>query len=48
MADRFEYDAFLCHSPADTAVAQEVAERLGADELRVWFAEWEIAPGEDR
>jgi len=40
----FTYDVFLSHSAQDKAVVRAVAERLGADGLRVWFDEWEIRP----
>ena len=37
MADDFQYDVFLSHSPKDKAVDIEVAERLRTDDLMVWF-----------
>lgn len=46
MADDFTYDVFLSHSAKDKAVVRDVAERLQADGLRVWFDEWEIKPGD--
>ena len=45
-APGFRYDVFLIHSPKDKAVAREVAERLEADGVRVWFDEWEVKPGD--
>src|SRR5688572_12094716 len=42
MANDFKYDVFLSHSPKDTEIVRAVAERLRADGLIVWFAEWEI------
>jgi len=46
MTDLFSYDVFLSHSSKDKAVVRAVAERLRADELKVWFDEWEIKPGD--
>ena len=46
MADDFTYDVFLSHSSKDKAVVRAVAERLRADDLRVWFDEWELKPGD--
>ena len=40
------YDVFLSHSAKDKAVVRGLAERLRADDLRVWFDEWEIKPGD--
>jgi hypothetical protein len=47
MPDDFKYDVFLSHSSKDKAVVRDVAERLRADGLRVWFDEWEIKAGDD-
>jgi hypothetical protein len=44
MADDFSYDVFLSHSSKDKAVVGAIAERLCADNLRVWFDEWELKP----
>ncbi len=41
----FTYDVFLSHSSKDKDTVREIAERLQADGLRVWFDEWEIRPG---
>ena len=46
MSDSFHYDAFLSHSAKDKAVVRAIAGRLRADELRVWFDEWVIRPGD--
>ena len=46
MSERFEYDAFLSHSSKDKPIVRELAKRLRADGLRVWFDEWEIQPGD--
>lgn len=46
MADDFKYDVFLSHSSKDKAVVRDLAKRLQADGLRVWFDEWEIKPGD--
>jgi hypothetical protein len=37
---------FLSHSSKDNAVVREIAERLRADGLRVWFYDWELRPGD--
>ena len=46
MTETFTYDVFISHSSKDKPVARELAERLRADGLRVWFDEWEIQPGD--
>jgi WD40 repeat protein len=46
MAETFAFDVFLSHSSKDKPLVRELAERLKADGLRVWFDEWEIAPGD--
>lgn len=46
MADNFKYDVFLSHSAKDKKTVREVAKRLKADGLRVWFDEWEIEAGD--
>jgi small GTP-binding protein len=43
---RYRYDVFLSHSSADKPVVRELAERLRAAGLRVWFDEWIIQPGD--
>ncbi|MEM7010366.1 MAG: TIR domain-containing protein, partial [Verrucomicrobiota bacterium] len=42
----FRWDVFLSHSSKDKAIVRDIAERLRADGLRVWFDEWEIGVGE--
>ena len=42
----FPYDVFLSHSSKDKAVVRPLAERLRQDEVKVWFDEWEIKPGD--
>jgi hypothetical protein len=46
MCAEFRYDAFLSYSSKDRPIVQELAQRLKADGLRVWFDEWEIQPGD--
>jgi small GTP-binding protein len=38
---------FLSYSSKDKAVVRALAERLRADNLRVWFDEWELKPGDN-
>ncbi|MFL6207732.1 MAG: TIR domain-containing protein [Pyrinomonadaceae bacterium] len=47
MADDFTYDVFLSHSAQDKPIVRALAERLRADNLRVWFDEWELKPGDN-
>jgi hypothetical protein len=42
----YRYDVFLSHSSADKPVVRELAERLRAAGLRVWFDDWIIKPGD--
>ena len=44
--DRFRWDVFLSYSSKDKDAVREIAERLRADGLRVWFDDWEIGVGE--
>lgn len=44
--EKFSYDVFISHSSKDKLAVRELAERLKADGLRVWFDEWEIKPGD--
>ena len=46
MSEDFTHDVFLSHSSKDKPAVRELAERLRADGLRVWFDEWEIQPGD--
>ncbi|MEK6262308.1 MAG: toll/interleukin-1 receptor domain-containing protein [Planctomycetota bacterium] len=46
MADNFQYDVFVSHSTKDKVIVRDVAERLKKDGMRVWFAEWELKPGD--
>jgi TIR domain len=41
-----DYDIFLRHSSKDKPAVRELAERLKADGLRVWFDDWVIKPGD--
>jgi len=43
----FAYDVFLSHSSKDKQGVREIAERLKADGLRVWFDEWVLKPGDN-
>jgi hypothetical protein len=44
---RFSFDVFLSHNSADKPRVRQIAERLRAAGLRVWFDEWVIKPGND-
>ena len=44
MPDVFKYDVFLSHSAQDVALVRPLAERLRADGLNVWFAQWQLPP----
>jgi small GTP-binding protein len=46
MSQEYKYDVFLSHSSKDKPVVRELAERLKADGVRVWFDEWIIQPGD--
>ncbi|MGA8220344.1 MAG: TIR domain-containing protein [Candidatus Acidiferrales bacterium] len=46
-ASPFAYDVFISHSSKDKSIVHELAERLRADGLRVWFDIWEIRPGDN-
>ena len=46
MADDFEFDVFLSHSSADNDIARDIANRLKLDDVRVWFDEDQINPGD--
>jgi hypothetical protein len=43
----FQYDVFLSHNQADKPRVRQLAERLRAAGLRVWFDEWVIKAGDD-
>jgi WD40 repeat protein len=44
--EKFVYDVFISHSSKDKPTVRELALRLKADGLRVWFDDWEIKPGD--
>jgi len=44
---RYKYDVFLSYNSKDKPQVQRLAERLRSLDLRVWFDEWVISPGED-
>ncbi len=46
MSESFDYDVFLSHSAKDKAVVRPLAERLRMDEVKVWFDEWVLKPGD--
>lgn len=46
MTEQYTFDLFLSHSAKDKTVVRELAERLRADGLKVWFDEWEIRLGD--
>jgi WD40 repeat protein len=45
-ADPFSFDLFLSYSSKDKVLVRQIAERLRADGLRIWFDEWELHPGD--
>jgi len=47
MSDQFEYDVFLSHSSADKPIVKKLAERLTADDFKVWFDGESIREGND-
>ncbi|SPF50546.1 hypothetical protein SBA4_4410010 [Candidatus Sulfopaludibacter sp. SbA4] len=47
MSDPFRYDVFLSHSSKDKGAVREIATRLSADGLSVWFDQWAIRPGDN-
>jgi hypothetical protein len=47
MTTEFQYDVFLSHNQADKPRVRRLAERLRTANLRVWFDEWVIGPGDD-
>ncbi len=46
MTDEFKYDVFLSHSSKDKDIVRDIANRLEADGINVWFDEWEIKAGD--
>ena len=42
----FQYDVFLSRNQADKPRVRRLAERLRLANLRVWFDEWVIQPGD--
>src|ERR1035437_8625676 len=45
MPEHFSFDVFLSHSKKDEAVVRDVAERLRADGLRVWWNDGDVEEG---
>lgn len=46
MQEGFSHDVFLSHCSKDKAIVRSLAKRLKKSGIRVWFDEWEIAPGD--
>ena len=44
--EKFTYDVFISYSSKDKPAVRELARRLKAYGVRVWFDEWEIKPGD--
>ena len=44
--EEFIFDVFLSHSAKDKHTVRELAQRLRADGVKVWFDEWEIKSGD--
>jgi len=47
MPNHFAYDVFLSHNSQDKPRVRRLAEELRDADLRVWFDEWVIKPGDD-
>jgi hypothetical protein len=47
VSSEFKYDVFLSHNVKDKPRVRRLAEHLQAANLRVWFDEWMIKPGDD-
>jgi TIR domain len=47
MATDFTHDVFLSHNSRDKPRVRQLADRLRASGLRVWFDEWTIRAGDD-
>lgn len=47
MSDQFQFDVFLSYKSDDRPRVRQLAERLRAAGLRVWFDDWLIKPGHD-
>jgi hypothetical protein len=43
----FPYDVFLGYSARDKTVVRDLANRLKAGGLKVWFDAWELKTGDD-
>ena len=46
MSQKFKYDVFLSHSSKDKEIVRNLAEKLKADGVKVWFDEWSIELGD--
>lgn len=46
MADKFLYDVFVNHSAKDKAVVRDMEERLRKNEVKLWFDESVLKPGD--
>lgn len=46
MSEAFAFDVFISYSAKDKVVVRALANRLREDNLRVWFDEWELKPGD--
>lgn len=40
MSQEFKYDLLLSHSSKDKEIVRELAKKLEADGVNVWFDEW--------
>ncbi|WP_179131530.1 toll/interleukin-1 receptor domain-containing protein [Candidatus Entotheonella palauensis] len=47
MSNEYLWDVFLSYSGRDRIRVEWLAERLRETDLRVWFDEWVIKPGDD-
>src|SRR5215212_9496523 len=45
--NKYKYDVFLSYNSKDKSQVRRLAETLRSVDIRVWFDEWVLTPGED-